>query len=62
MHQAFISGTGRQEDARQLQNGSPSDPDKTELFSPWKIRKKKINRKKYIYITFPGKTKKKALE
>lgn len=45
MHQAFISGTGQQEESRQLENGSPSDPDIIELFSLQKIgNRKKMHR------------------
>ena len=43
MHQAFISGTGGQEDARQPQNGSPCDPDRTDLFTPSPIGRRKQN-------------------
>ena len=48
MHQTFISGAGGQKDARQLQNGSPCDPDRIELFTPSTIERRR--KKKYIYI------------
>jgi hypothetical protein len=51
MNQAFISGMGRQEDARQLQNGSSSYLDIIELFALWKTGKGKT----YTYH-FPYKT------
>ena len=60
MHQACISGTGGQEDARQLQNGSPCDPDRIDLFTPSPIGRRKQN---ILCITSHDKKKfKKTLE